>query len=457
MSHRLHIGAALIATSLSALIGGAAAENVLSTDSQGLVDLRTAPPPNIFISHRRGTFIDYCSFTGCLKDYPGILAQTYLAATTRVDNAQEVGLHVDFRSKTGYAPVWKPSTRYSNTEISKPGSPSHVMVEGGFSGRIYRNVGGDCTSAPSGPGPQGTNPNAEIRDGSCRWRYYADGLNGGKSGFSVATVAEPGAAQTWGIVTAFNAGAGIGDSKMFPHEWDCNNYNKDSFLGGTFFMNCFYFGGGGAGTHPQLSTLFIDNANKMKLAADPTRFGYHFGLFFAGSGSEGGSVIKDAVLFDSTKSNFTVHANAGQPHIAFLRDDSDSQAVLQATATHVHGIDFSLAAFTSGVAVTLPSNVGISFRKEGGATLGYSSTAGRLQYGGSPAAPLMAIDDGGYMALAGNLGAKNATFTSVRETAPSVPTSSRAPCEPGARAWDQSFEYRCVAKNTWKRSALSDW
>jgi hypothetical protein len=50
------------------------------------------------------------------------------------------------------------------------------------------------------------------------------------------------------------------------------------------------------GTHPQLSTLFIDNANKMKLAADPTRFGYHFGLFFAGSGSEGGSVIKDAVL-----------------------------------------------------------------------------------------------------------------------------------------------------------------
>lgn len=422
-----------------------------------LIDLRNKRPTNIFLSHGAGTFIDYCSFTGCLKDYPGILAQTYLAATTRVDNAQEVGLHIDFRSQTGYAPVWKPSTRYSNGEVSKPTAPSRVMVEGGFSGRIYRNVGGACTSASSGPGPEGIDPNVDIRDGSCRWRFYADGLNSGKSAFSVATVADPGAAQTWGVVTAFNAGAGVGDSKMFPHEWDCNNYNKDSFLGGTFFMNCFYFGGGGAGTHPQLSTLFIDNANKVKPASDPTRFGYHFGLFFAGSGSEGGSVIKDAVLFDSTKANFTVHANAGQPHIAFLRDDSASETVLQVTGAHTYGVDLSNAAFASGVPIALPSNGFISFRSGLGATLGYSTAGSRLQYGNNTSEALMSVDDAGSMALAGNLDAKRATFASVREVAPSVPASSRAPCEPGQRAWDQSFEYRCVAKNTWKRAALSSW
>jgi hypothetical protein len=64
----------------------------------------------------------------------------------------------------------------------------------------------------------------------------------------VATIAKPVAAQGWGVVTGFNAGAGagVGDSRMFPHEWGCNNFNKDKFLGGSFFMNCFYFGGGNA-------------------------------------------------------------------------------------------------------------------------------------------------------------------------------------------------------------------
>ena len=47
--------------------------------------------------------------------------------------------------------------------------------------------------------------------------------------------------------------------------------------------------------------------------------------------------------------------------------------------------------------------------------------------------------------------------SSVREAMPRPPRDSRAPCSPGDHAWDQSFEYRCVAPDRWKRAALADW
>ena len=46
---------------------------------------------------------------------------------------------------------------------------------------------------------------------------------------------------------------------------------------------------------------------------------------------------------------------------------------------------------------------------------------------------------------------------SVREARPRAPHAAADPCRPGDHAWDEAFEYRCVAPNRWKRSALSDW
>ncbi|TXN40718.1 hypothetical protein FV232_24690 [Methylobacterium sp. WL30] len=39
----------------------------------------------------------------------------------------------------------------------------------------------------------------------------------------------------------------------------------------------------------------------------------------------------------------------------------------------------------------------------------------------------------------------------------STPASSTAACTVGAQTWDANYEYRCVAKNTWKRIALTAW
>ncbi|GJM83741.1 hypothetical protein HMSSN139_62370 [Paenibacillus sp. HMSSN-139] len=38
-----------------------------------------------------------------------------------------------------------------------------------------------------------------------------------------------------------------------------------------------------------------------------------------------------------------------------------------------------------------------------------------------------------------------------------TPASSKAPGNPGDIAWDESYIYVCVAKDTWKRTALSSW
>lgn len=45
----------------------------------------------------------------------------------------------------------------------------------------------------------------------------------------------------------------------------------------------------------------------------------------------------------------------------------------------------------------------------------------------------------------------------IRETVSAPPTSSQAPCQEGEHAWDANYEYRCIARNSWKRSALSAW
>ncbi len=46
---------------------------------------------------------------------------------------------------------------------------------------------------------------------------------------------------------------------------------------------------------------------------------------------------------------------------------------------------------------------------------------------------------------------------SVIEKNTATPASASATCVTGQHAWDSSFEYRCVATNTWKRAALSTW
>ena len=68
----------------------------------------------------------------------------------------------------------------------------------------------------------------------------------------------------------------------------------------------------------------------------------------------------------------------------------------------------------------------------------------------SPGAPALLEGD---MRVSGTLSVAGG----ILERSSRVPASSNAPCRPGEHAWDLEFEYRCVAQDRWRRSALSNW
>ena len=63
---------------------------------------------------------------------------------------------------------------------------------------------------------------------------------------------------------------------------------------------------------------------------------------------------------------------------------------------------------------------------------------------------------GGWELIVGGVPVLTATPTGLRMPSHTPATSSEV-CVAGASAWDASFEYRCVATNTWKRSALASF
>jgi hypothetical protein len=93
-------------------------------------------------------------------------------------------------------------------------------------------------------------------------------------------------------------------------------------------------------------------------------------MFFYGSGGDEGSVVKNAAILNSVKADSTIYANASQPQKAFMRDDSASETVLQATNFHTFGIDLSNEEFSSSIAMAFPLTSCITCRERSLGRLG---------------------------------------------------------------------------------------
>ena len=118
----------------------------------------------------------------------------------------------------------------------------------------------------------------------------------------------------------------------------------------------------------------------------------------------------------------------------------------QGEGTYGIGIDTAAARFTgapillgAGQSIALDGNRDGRFAR----TLGFD---GRDLVYGTGNGSVLRVSDGGQIQAA-----------AVREVSPHPPRSSQEACTPGDHAWDEAFEYRCVAPNRWKRAALSDW
>ncbi len=312
-------------------------------------------PLGIFV-HPNGPMIDFCSVGGCF-DGPHLLTPILINVRTQKDaSAQEVGFHLNFTSNTGRVVYWKPATPYTAGDaVAVLNSKCTATVEGGLkqtlTGCLYRAQSAG-TSFAHGQGPTGNSPT--IRDGSVVWSYLGPGANNGKSAFSISANFEPGTGAGWGFVTNTSVLPGVGDVVIYGEERDCNNGNKDSDVGSPFFMVCSFIGGQGAGTFPMLAYRYVGAGAVNSGGANP--YGAHYGDYWSGGPStDVGSVVKDAVIFDSTNADVTLKAAAQRRHaIAFLYDQSDSFAVLRADGTHDSGLDFSRASISSGNFAILP-------------------------------------------------------------------------------------------------------
>jgi hypothetical protein len=125
---------------------------------------------------------------------------------------------------------------------------------------------------------------------------------------------------------------------------------------------------------------------------------------------------------------------------------TDRAISFQGEGVYGIGIDAAAARF-EGVPILLASGqaIGLDGTRDGGFTRSLGFDGQGLSYATGLGPVFRVGDDGAVEAAA------------VREVRPRVPTSSRAPCTPGDHAWDDAFEYRCVAPDKWKRAALSDW
>jgi hypothetical protein len=94
-------------------------------------------------------------------------------------------------------------------------------------------------------------------------------------------------------------------------------------------------------------------------------------------------------------------------------------------------------------------------------TLAFGSLNGF--FGSSSDPNLYANTQGSYFFRVGGVvvGQLNGSVLSLTgaiiETNSSTPASSTATCTIGQHAWDASYEYRCIATNSWKRAALTAW
>jgi len=125
---------------------------------------------------------------------------------------------------------------------------------------------------------------------------------------------------------------------------------------------------------------------------------------------------------------------------------TDRAISFQGEGTYAIGLDAAAARFT-GVPILLGPGqmIALDGTRDGAFARRLGFDGRDFVYAGGDG-PVFRVSDAGQVEAA-----------SLREARPSPPKSSSDRCEPGDHAWDDAYEYRCVAPNRWKRAALTDW
>ncbi|WP_193763160.1 hypothetical protein, partial [Methylorubrum sp. Q1] len=431
-----------------------------------------------------GNMVSFCPALSCLSgdndasptnDHQR--ASLLVSSTTQDDvHSQEQSFAVITTIDKGRLKTWAQNTAYTARDNVKNGE------------NVYR-VAANCTSSSTGGGPTSL-ASSGIADGSCSlgWINYA-GLNA-KAGSYFETKVVDGAGSAWGaafnyhldtnpnIQNGFFPGlevdyantsgidcliptdctsvrVGIAGNGMITHGMQITG---DGFTRNSTQYNSMLWALRINGEHvAQEASIEIDSQSKV---------GIGFGTSGIGTNTHSVATIKDATTsptsieiagshtvglnLSGTFSSFALASNNfllyGDGSVRMSNSNASTSAATGALQIPNGGLGVGGAGNFGG------SLAGSSVKATAGGTtyqvlVDYDTTAdaGRIQstHNGAFNTELRLNPGGGAVSIGPSL---------LRETS-APPSSSGSACVIGTRTWDASYEYRCVATNTWKRAA----
>lgn len=391
-----------------------------------------------------GNMVSFCPSLSCLSG-DGDSAptndhhRTSLLVSSRMQDdahSQEQSLAVITTIDKGQTKPWKPSAPY------KAGDN---LVN---AGQVYRALA-NCRSATDGKGPSGMKTSG-IADGTCSWGWInASGINA-KVGSYFETKVMPGAGSAWGAAFNYHINMDVDTpNAFFPGvEFDyANNSGKDCRLGVTDCTSIRVgIAGNGSITHG------------MQITGDGfDRAGVRHKSMLWGLRINGEHSAQESSIEIDTQSKVglgfgTSGIGDNRHSIATIKDQTTSPTSIDIGGSHVTGINLT-GKFSS---FQIAGNNFILY-PDGSARLS-NSNASTSSVTGALQIPSGGLGVGGNGFFGGQVTAGSVSVGSgLLHEVSAPPASSSSPCVAGTRTWDKNYEYRCVATNTWRRSALSSW
>lgn len=261
------------------------------------------------------------------------------------------------------------------------------------SGAVYRATTAGTTGTVAPPAKRPQSLPFTVRDGSVTWEWINDPAIAVKANLYNEQTVKPGAASTWAQANNVELKPGVIPSFHVNTELDFGNNSGVDC--GFSNGNCFNLFMRSGGKNMLTGHLQVDG--------DPeagTPYAAYFGIRIAGA--------------KATK-------------IADIITESSGAVGIGVCSSGVTTCSHSTASIND------KSTSPIGLKLEGS----YSGSA--IQSRG------FSVDPIGFTRVAGlNMGT-------------GTPSSARSPCNAGDLRFDSNFVYACVAKDTWKRAALSNW
>lgn len=349
-----------------------------------------------------------------------------ISASTQIDNAaEEQTLAVTTTIGTGRQKVWAARTGFALGDNVSSGNATYRVVQAGTSGANNPLPGSRPASVPF-----------TVSDGSVKWRWINDASIAAKVGSYFETEVVEGAGAAWNAAFNYHLRTPPVAPGFFPNvELDYgNDSGRDCPLG----IDCTNLRLAASGKAITTNLAIVGN----ETAAN----GYStiWGMRLNGDGLASQSAIEiDAA--SPVGIGFGLSGLGGQSHaIATISDASSGPVSYLVTGAH------TTASILDDSSAPVSLSIG-GAKSVAGIREGSKSPAGIVLQGAYGVAQIQG--NGWSVDPAGRI----ITRAGVVESASSPPASSTAPCRVGERAWDADWEYRCIAPNRWKRSALQDF